>query len=105
MHGGGDESEAMRQLEEGAETQEQVVALRSEGLWIKQQSTNMDHRVKRLEHLLHILETEQKLEIAREMDILKAGNGARGMHAPPPRHHKHGEDRPAVSCDAVDRRI
>lgn len=75
--------EKMKRLEEGVESEEQVVALRSEGLWIKQQSTNMDHRVKRLEHLLHLLETEQKKEIAREMEILKAGEGAEGMYAPP----------------------
>lgn len=91
----------VRELEQGVETQDQVVALRSEGLWIKQQSMNMDHRVKRLEHLLHILEKEQKLEIAREMAILKAGSGAKGMHAPPPGHHQRGASSSSSSASGT----
>ena len=83
--------EKVRKLEESVETEEQVVALRSEGLWIKQQSSSMDHRVKRLEHLLHVLEREQKLEIRREMDILKAGDGAKGMHAAETSSSYHGQ--------------
>ena len=60
-----------RQVESVSKSKEQITALRSEGLWIKQQKQNMEHRIKRLEHLLSLIQDEQKKEIDREKQILQ----------------------------------
>jgi hypothetical protein len=53
-----------------SESKEQITALRAEGQWIKQQKQNMEHRIARMEHLLHLIQEEQKKEISREKTIL-----------------------------------
>ena len=63
--------EEQRKVEQVSISQEQITALRSEGLWIKQQDQNMNQRLQRLEHLLSLVQSEQKNEISREKRLLE----------------------------------
>ena len=63
--------EEQRKVEQVSVSQEQITALRSEGLWIKQQDQNMNQRLQRLEHLLSLVQSEQKNEISREKRLLE----------------------------------
>ena len=63
--------EEQRKVEAVSESREQITALRAEGAWIKQQKQGMEHRIQRLEHLLSLLQHEQKTEISREMRIIE----------------------------------
>jgi len=65
------EKAEQRKVEALSESKEQITALRAEGEWIKQQKQGMEHRIKRLEHLLSLLQHEQKKEISREMTIIE----------------------------------
>jgi hypothetical protein len=45
-------------------------ALKQEGLWVKQQTKSSEQEIERFEHLLAILEKEQKAEINREIRVI-----------------------------------
>ena len=45
-------------------------ALKQEGLWVKQQTKSSEQEISRFEHLLAILEKEQKAEITREIRVI-----------------------------------
>ena len=45
-------------------------ALKQEGLWVKQQTKSSQQEIQRFEHLLAILEKEQKAEINREIRVI-----------------------------------
>ena len=52
------------------QTKEVADTLKMEGLWVKQQTKSSEQEIDRFEHLLHVLETEQKAEIDREIRII-----------------------------------